>query len=908
MTNVPHWRRYLRFWRSDIDADIDDELRFHFETRAEELRARGFSREEAVRTVAEEFGDVEATRRRLHDIGERLERRRERAHWWNLTGADFRYALRGLRAAPLFTAGVVLTIALGIGAATSMYGTMRRLLLQPPPHVSDPQALARPYLHYQLTADSTRTTDRLSYPFYEWLRENARSLSGVAAYNPTEELVVGTGPDARIARATLVSAGFWRTLGTRPLIGRLIADEEAHPATGARVIVLSYAFWQRRFAGSPSVLGRTLNVKGQPYEIVGVAPRGFRGVELTDTDVWLPFFAAADGESRAPTWHTFASSSNLKFVVRPRTGTPSAQVSAEITRAQSAVLEEALQRFPPDVRDQMRGRGSSVMLQPITGALGPDGHRMPEATVAIWLAGVAFVLLVIACANVASLFLLRALRRRREIAVRLALGMNHRRLAGMLFVESAVVALAGGAAALAINAVGGAWVRRVILPGMIGERAAFDWHTFAVWAGTVTIAAIITGLAPMLQARGDPLTGLREGAQHGSTRRSSVYRGLLVTQTALSAVLLVGAGLFLHSLHKVTTLDLGLDTDRSFVVSIDFTGSGRDGREAAAFLERALERVRGLPGVEHASLAVDAPLRRAGALGLRVNPAGEWVTMPLGGLPLANRVADGFFDATGMRMKSGRPFAPTDRTGPPVIVVNESLAEAAWPGRSPIGECAYLSSNPETCARVIGVVRNAATFRIREEERHWIYVPLHPASASSRLLLLRTAPGLRGVEGTVGRALLQMDPALPYVDVQRLGDALDPQIRPWRLGASVFSVFGALAAVLAAFGLYTAVAYGVTQRTREIGVRIAVGAATARVALLVLGDGLRVAISGVVLGLGLVLVGGRWVANLLFDTSPREPMILMVVALGLLVVAALASLVPARRATLVSPMNALRAD
>jgi predicted permease len=387
-----------------------------------------------------------------------------------------------------------------------------------------------------------------------------------------------------------------------------------------------------------------------------------------------------------------------------------------------------------------------------------------------------------------------------------------------------------------------------------------------------------------------------------------VYRSLLVTQTALSAVLLVGAGLFLHSLHKVTTLDLGLDTERSFVVSIDFTGSGRDERETAAFFERALDRVRALPGVESASLAVDAPLRRAGALGLRVNPSGEWVTMPLGGLPLANRVADGFFDATGMQMKSGRHFAPADRTGSQVVVLNEALAEAAWPGRSPIGECAYLSSAGETCARVIGVVRNATTFRIREEGRHWIYVPLPPSSTSSRVLLFRAAPGMRGVEGTVRRALREMDPALPYVDAQRLGDALDPQIRPWRLGASVLTAFGALAALLAAFGLYAAVAYAVTQRTREIGVRIAVGAATSRVALLVLGDGLRVAAVGVVLGLVLVLAGGRWIADLLFETSSREPIVLVIVALGLLGIAALASLIPARRAALVSPMDALRAD
>jgi ABC-type antimicrobial peptide transport system permease subunit len=241
-------------------------------------------------------------------------------------------------------------------------------------------------------------------------------------------------------------------------------------------------------------------------------------------------------------------------------------------------------------------------------------------------------------------------------------------------------------------------------------------------------------------------------------------------------------------------------------------------------------------------------------------------------------------------------------------MVNEALAEAAWPGRPALGECAYISSAPETCAHVVGVVRNAHSFRIREEQRFWIYAPLHPASRSDRVLLVRVAPGVRGMEGTLDRVLRDMDPALPYVDASRLGDVLDPQIRPWRLGASVFTAFGVLAAILAALGLYTAVAYAVTQRTREIGVRIAVGAATSRVVLLVLGDGLRIAAVGVALGLALALAGGDWVADLLFDTSPREPVVLMLVGVGLLVVASVASLVPARRAARVSPMEALRTD
>ncbi|AHG88864.1 permease [Gemmatirosa kalamazoonensis] len=904
MPDVPKWRHFLRFWRADVDADIDDELRFHFEQRIEDLRARGHSAQDATRIAHEEFGDEAATRRGLREIGERVERRRERMRWWRQLLADLRYVLRGLRRTPTFTAGVVLTLAIGIGAAASMYGTMRRLLLEPPPHVAAADRVARPYFHYERAGDSARTFDQLSYPFYERVRTEARTLAGVAAYSPGNSLTVGVGADARMVHATFVSAGFWRTLGTRPALGRFIADDEAHPATGARVVVLGHAFWQRRFGGDPAVVGTTLHVKGLPYRVVGVAPRGFRGVDLTDTDVWLPLFTEADGQGRPATWHTFASSSNLKFVVRPRPDVPPARVAAELSRLQKLLVEEEDRTFPSQYRSHFR---THVSLGPLTGAAGFDGRRIPEATVAAWLVGVAGVLLAIACANVASLLLLRALRRRREIAVRLALGMSRRRLAALLFVESAALALSGGVAAAMVIAVGGAWVRRVLLPGMIAESAGVDWHTVALFAGTVVAAAVLTGLVPVLQTRRDVAAGLRDGAQHGATRRSSLYRGLLVSQSALSAVLLVGAGLFVRSLHRVTTMDLGLDPDHSFVVRIDFTGTGRPGPDVMAFHERALERLRAVPGVRSASVSVSAPLRTAQGGSFRLQPAGE-VLSTSKGVPFVNYVSDGFFDASGMRIASGRGFLPADRGGAPVVVVNEALARVAWPGRSPLGECVYPTWAPDACARVVGVVRNAHTFQIREDQRLWLYVPLDPTDVGDRVLLVRAAPGARGMERTVERVLRELDPGLPYVDVHRLGDALDPQIRPWRIGAAVFTAFGALAALLAALGLYAAVAYAVAQRTREIGVRIALGAARPAVARLVVGDGLRIAAVGVGMGLVLALVGARWVADLLFDTSPREPTVIAAVAVSLLGVAAAASLVPARRATRVNPTEALRAD
>jgi hypothetical protein len=275
---------------------------------------------------------------------------------------------------------------------------------------------------------------------------------------------------------------------------------------------------------------------------------------------------------------------------------------------------------------------------------------------------------------------------------------------------------------------------------------------------------------------------------------------------------------------------------------------------------------------------------------------------------MGNQIADGYFDAVGMRLVAGRGFTSADRTGPTIVVVNEALARLAWPGRSPLGACAYLSSARETCALVVGVAQNAHTFRIREEQGLAVYVPLPSAEPGDRVLLVRETPGIRGLDGTLRHVLSELDPSLSYLDVQRLGDALVPEIRPWRLGATVFTVFGLLAALLAALGLYTAMAYAVTQRTREIGVRVALGAQALGILRLVLGDAMRLAGAGILTGLAVAVGVAGGIADLLFETSPREPAVFATVGITLLAVALVACLAPARRATRVSPAAALRAD
>jgi len=901
---TPAWRRYLRFWRPDPAADVDDELRTHLELRAAELRAHGLAAGEAERRALAEFGDVAATRQRLVAIDRRIVRRRARFLWWDALRADVRYAVRGLVTSPLFTAAAVITLAVGIGAATTMYGLMRRLLVQPPPGVAAPERVARLYFHFRAGEAPPRTVSVSSYPLYELLRDEARTLAGVAGW-AEQEVPVDAGAEAAVAHAVVTTAGFWRTLGARPALGRFFTDDEADPVTGARVVVLGHEYWQRRFGGDASAVGATLRLKGRPYEVIGVAPAGFRGVGMRGAELWLPAVAYADGDPLERDWHRMAGDGRLDFVARLRPDANRAQADAELSRLLDAFGRAESRPAGLRVADEMR---LTVSAAPVTGALGHDMQRLPEATVVLWLVGVAVGLLLIACANVAGLLLLRALRRRREIAVRMALGMSRRRLVALLLTARLPLASRGGIAATMVVIWGGAWVRAVLLPDLGVEPPPFDASVAGAFALCILGTALLAGFAPVLQLRRGTPGALRDGVAHTSTRHAPLHRALLVGQTALSAVLLVGAGLFVRSLQRVTAVDLGLDAERVLAVSVHFAGTGRSGREIAAFYERALERTLSLPGVERATVALSTPLRWSRAGSLRLTPDGEKLR-PHDQSSYVNYVTDAFFATTGTRVVAGRGFLPGDRDGAPVAVVNERFASAVWPGRSPLGECVY-PTGATACATVVGLVADERTLgEERVRARFYRPLPRGESLAGGGVLLVRVAPGAASrMSGTVRRALHALEPNLPYVDVGTLASALDPQLRPWRLGATLFTAFGLLAALLAAVGLYAAIAYAVAQRTHEIGVRRAVGAGTTSVVWLVLRDGLGVAAAGVAIGLLLALAGPPRIADLLYEVSPHDGRVLTAVAATLLAVALLATLVPAWRAVRVSPTTALRVE
>jgi putative ABC transport system permease protein len=881
--------------RRATERRMDEEMRFHLDMETEKNIREGMSIEEASRQAVLAFGGVEKHKEGMRD-GRRIPLLE------NLV-QDTRYAARSLRRTPGFTITVVLTLAAGIGATTAMYGVMSRLLLLPPPHVMEPERVVKPYFTYDAVDRDPETYTGRDYAYFERVRASSRTLRSVGAYVQMD-FPVDEGSDALQAKVTLATQGFWSVLGTRPALGRLFSDEEAVPIGGARVAVLGHAFWRRHYGGDPAVVGKTLRVKGHPYEIVGVTPRGFRGIELEETDVWLPIGAYADGSPDSLKWTETRYGFWLTDVGRLAPGATAAQAGAELSALTRSIDDEhARERKRPT--DPETGTKSWVTAGPVVGALGRDMKRIPEARVAVWLVAIAGVLLAAACVNVASLLLLRAMRRRREIAVRVALGMGRGRMAAQLFTESLLLATVGGVVALTVAIAGTTWISRVLLPDLAWEPDSLDWRMLSLTGTCILGTALLAGLAPLLQTREDPARVLREGAQQGSPARSRVLRGLLATQIALSVVLLTGAGLFLRSLQRIDAVDLGFDRQHVLVATIDFSGTGKTRKQVGAFWEQALERVRAIPGVERASLSTTAPLRTAFGAGIFRLPEGTARVVKEQGMPTVNYVTPDFFATAGTRIVLGRDFRPEERHGAPTLVLNETLARVGWPGRSALGACIPFETM-KGCATVIGVVANARRFDLREPEMLMYYLPLTPDDGG--LLLVREAPRARLGAETLRRALAELDPNLPYLHVESLGTPLDLQIRPWRLGASVFTAFGVLAMLLAAVGLYSALAYAITQRTREIGIRLAIGARAGDVVRLVMRDGLRVALVGISVGLAACIVAGPWIADLLFEVGPRDGPVLVAVSALLLFVTLLASAGPIMRALRVDPTIAMRAE
>ncbi len=908
----------LRLWiraltrRPAVETELDEELRFHLEQEtAKNLRA-GLSPAEARRAALVAFGGVERHKEAVRD-GRGVRCLEDSA-------ADVRYALRVMRLRPGLAASVVLLLALGIGANAAMFGIVDRLLLRPPAGVRDARRVGIFYFRQTFPWSGLTTQASSSYQMYALLQERARSLEsvGAVAYG-MGRVSLGRGERAEPVNRAAASGSFFRVLGVEPRLGRLFTREEDRVPTGAPVVLLSDAFWRGHFAGDRGVLGRTVQLGAGSYTIVGVLPPGFTGLDLQPVNVWTPLGPAA-GELLGQGWELGWGDLWLMVVARLRPGVTAAAAEAEATGLfrQGLVEEDAEERAYAARSGKAVGAAGSVdptaraIFGPIVPARAPDaGATGKTARVALWLAAVAMLVLLIACANVANLLLARALARRKETAVRLALGVSRGRLLRQLLVETLVLAAFGGGAAVAVAAWGGALVRRVLLPGVDWQGGPVNGRVLLVTGALVVLSTLLAGLAPAAQSwRGHVADALKSGGRGGAPRRSRMRGGLVVAQAALTVLLLVGAGLFLRSLWNVLAVPRGYDPEHALLVE---PGLGRHGVppvEAVRLTELAAGRLRHLPGIREVALTSSAPFAISMSRPLRV-PGVDSIPIGKDRGPYIVAVSPEYFRTIRTPIVAGRGILESDRAGAPrVAVVSATMGRLLWPGGSALGKCIQIGGPAAPCTEVVGVAGDALRQSLETTPVLQYYVPLaqHSDFADQTRLLVGTTGPAEGSAAAIRRNVLAVSPEMPYPEVRPLTALIAPRIQPWRLGAALFTLFGLLALLVAGVGLYGVIAYDVAQRAPEMAIRMAMGAPALRVVRRVVRDALRLALAGIALGGLAALVAAPAAAPLLFHESPRDPAVFATVAGLLLLVGAAAALVPARRASRLDPASALRAE
>ena len=893
----PSWRRYLTFWRPTVDRDVDAEIRFHLDQRTADLMTKGRTEAQARVEAEQEFGDRETYRNRIRAIDHRVQARRNRAEWFDAIRGDVRLAWRGMKRAPMVSTVVVVTLALGIGANGAVFSMLDRIFFRPPPGVAAPTELRRLYGNYKAPppqADFVRAT--YNYPEIVDMQEALGKTVELIGFMG-QRLPMGTDDNPPELHVTDVAGDYFRALGVRPWRGRFFAPEELDVRTPHMVAVISHRFWSRQLGSDSAIVGKTIPLGRNAFTVIGIAPPGFDGIDVDAIDVWRP--AGARQSRSGNPWYQQRNGSSITVFTRLKPGANEVEVLHAANNGLHKALESTL------------ATRTTLSLGSIIYARGPV-NREKEPFIAVRLAGVTVIVLLIAIANVANLLLTRAMERRREIAIRVALGVSRKRLAGLLITESAVLALVAGTAAMFVATWGAAVIRHLLLPDVRWANGPLDWRLSLFTFTVALLAGVLSGFLPFIRAGSLDLTrAMRGGAREGGAHRSRMRAGLIVAQAALSVVLLTGAALFLRSLNAVHGLDLGLDAEGVMSATVS---SGRrviPASERAAALVPIRERVSQLPGVRAAALASMPPM--FGFTSDRIYlPGRDSTPQNENGPPTFISVSPDYFRAAGIAVAAGRGFTTDDRDGaPPVMVVTETTARFIWKKAAPIGECVRISMPDAPCTTVIGVVKDVRRDKVIETAMLQFFLPLTQGPAWSRdpyALIIGTTPDRVGALRQEVNSIIQSQLPGSHSDIKTVAERLEPQYRPYRIGASLFTAFGLLALVVASIGMYSAIAYAVTQRSHELGVRMALGAQRREIGGLIVGSGLRVVAAGVLVGAVLALILSRLIESLLYGTQARDPILLAGVATILLAVAALAAAMPAWRASRLDPVRALRAE
>ena len=883
MPEQPRWRRYLRFWRTNAGADVAEELQFHVQERTDELVSRGIdpriAREEALRR----FGDIQRVQATCTTLAHGQESDMRRIETIDVIRKDTLYALRLMRAHPAFTAAIVLTLALGIGATTAIFSVVNAVLLRPLPY-ADGDRIAWLRERWRTSFGSASAGH-----VHDWA-EQSRSFVATAA-GQSRTYTLSDGDPARVG-GYRVTPGFFQVFSMPPVLGRYFLDGETD---ASRVVVLSHPLWQSRFNGDSTIVGREITLNGEKHTVIGITPAAFTLTQF-DSRLWtiLTFPPEARTNYGAHSYQAWAK-------LAP--GTSFAQAQADLERVTEGIRKKA--------PDEMRERGVSIASY--------REARVGDYAEQLWvLLGAVASVLLIGCGNIASLLLARATTRRKEIAIRGALGGSRRRLVRQLLTESLLLAIIGGAAGIAIAFLG---VRFLVgsgpnwLPRLAEAGLQLDVLAFAV--GATVVCGVLFGLAPALRAtRVDLQSELRDGGRGSrGVVRDRVRAGLIVTEIAVALVLLVSAGLFIRSAYQLQQVALGFEPDDVTMMRVSLPP---DRYDSVSTIHRAFTSIvasmRAIPGVQSAGAGTRVPMWGPNIdIGVRVDGR-EWdPAKPVFGHV---RIATpGYWETIGVPLKQGRTFRDADIAGgaPLVVVVNETFARTTFGTTNPIGHrISGWTQGPEPEWReVVGVIGDMRAFGQDQDIPPEVYVPHSQAPQAwwnahqrNMTIIVKGRPGA-AVAPAMRTALKSVDATLPQFDLQTMDEVLAQYSATRRFNTMLLSLLGVTGLLLAAIGIYGVIAFFVSQRTQEIGVRVALGATTGNVVGLVVKQAAVLAIVGIVVG----AVAAAWMTKvlreMLFQVDARDPMVFTAGAAVLMLVAIGASLVPARRAARVDPVRAL---
>ena len=882
-------RRLFRLpWRTrrQIGGDVDDELQFHLDMKIEELRGLGLTPEAARAEALRQFGDVEDARHYITAVDRATEAAHRRSEYMGDLRQDFIYAVRKLRSAPGFTITVALTLALGIGANTAIFSVVDGVLLRPLP-------FARPDRVVRLNFIYNGSRDAGSPPELKDFRTRSRTMQSLAMYGGRSINLVRSGADPALLVGVQVSANWFNLLGIKPELGRSFVDGDDHDGA-AKVAMLSDRIWRRDFNADPALIGRAVRLNGDEVTVIGIVPAGL-GYPMT-AEVWVPLVFTAQELSDAARGARY-----LAMLGRLRDGLTIDQARTELSQIGASIA-----RAFPDKYHTL-----ALEPLPLQTAIVQDLER----PLLVIMGAVAFVLLI-ACANVANLFLVRATGRESEMAVRTALGAGRLRLVRQLVTESVLLSLIGGGAGLLLATFGTKALLRMApanLPRL--GTATIDGTALVLTVVVALATGLAFGLIPAMQLGSDVSSALRAGARGTRTRHASsrVRGAIVVAEVALAVMLLVGAGLLLRSFQQLLAVDPGFRPENVLSFRVSLPARSYDSDTLQRNFVSALDaRLHALPGVRQAAIASSLPLDGSDfTLAFTVHgrpPVNE------NDEPDAKIVAatPEFFGAIGIPVVRGRLYTREAQPGmPKEIVVSRELVRRYFPNEDPLGHYLDLGWTVDGDRRggtIVGVVGDVKQGALDQQTPPMLYLPYAQAPMPNLRAVMRTSVPPTTLAQPVRAVMRELDRELPVFDVRPLEEYVASSVGPQRFYATLVAIFALVALTLAAVGLYGVIAYAVSQRTHELGVRVALGATGERIARMVVGQGLTLAVVGVAVGIAAALVVTRVLSSLLFGVSALDPLTFGAVLSLLVAVAAVASYLPARRAARVDPLVAMRGE